>query len=106
MEIGVMMKKVCMFLILLGWYAIAGNPIELGVVSVLPDDSLNVRKNPSHKSHIVATLAPFVRGFYTTKTLPHKTPLVGCLSLSSLLTGECMAGSNADMSPDMHPIAL
>lgn len=65
-----MMKKVCMFLVLLGWYAIAGNPIELGVVGVLPDDSLNVRKNPSHKSHIVATLAPFARGFYTTKTLP------------------------------------
>ena len=64
------MKKIYRILLLFGIYVSLGNAVELRVIGVAPNDTLNVRKHASHKSQVVATLAPFARGFYTTKALP------------------------------------
>jgi len=64
------MKKILIFLALFAVNVLARNPIELSVVGVAPNDTLNVRKSASHKSRIITKLAPFAKGFYTNKALP------------------------------------
>ncbi len=63
------MKKTIILLILT-LYVVSGASIELRVIGVTPNDTLNVRKHASHKSAVVAKLAAFARGFYATKALP------------------------------------